>query len=79
MSWAKLDNARGLHGGIKSVTVSIFLYGKKLMPQLGIGGFYTAPGGDTPVLGMFPAGFQDPSLAAGGSGFDTEYADDAFD
>lgn len=52
---------------------------KKLVPQLGISGFYTAPGDDVPVLGagngigMFPAGFQDPSLAQGGDysgGFD---------
>lgn len=50
---------------------------KKMLPQLGISGYYTSPGDEVPVLGqgggigMFPAGFQDPSLAQGGdSGFD---------
>lgn len=45
-----------------------------LGPQLS--GYYTAPGDEVPVLsagglGMFPAGFQDPSLSQGeDSGFD---------
>jgi hypothetical protein len=43
-----------------------------LGPQLA--GAYVAPGNEVPVLGagmgMFPPGFQDPSLSAGESGFD---------
>lgn len=44
-----------------------------------LAGVYIAPGSETPVLsagdgsmGMFPPGFQDPSLADGGSGFDAD-------
>lgn len=56
---------------------------KKFAPQLGISGYYTAPGEDVPVLsgggiGMFPAGFQDPSLAQGGEGGGFDMSDDDF-
>lgn len=49
-----------------------------LGPQLA--GAYVAPGNEVPVLGMFPPGFQDPSLAAGDeNGFDMSDESGGFD